>query len=372
MWRSASVISVIGFMIFIWIEPHEQDQLIQQQQISEAATAAKSDQIDQLDQPAETKYNHADLLDYHKDNMAFVDFPDHVNINLGQEDASSSAMPSAKPGDLKPLVDNLADLKPVIASEAVAVEVAVTPLVLLTPLTPSEPSLTIEPTIKPEIKPEIKPVINPQTQPQTKSLTPIEITSVHMDEPKPSSAASPTAANDSAIITADFQSHRMAMQHLDQTNDRLELELFWPQSATEREKIAQILRQCFGMTAAYLTPDQSVYHIRNQAIERANRNLYSPYSRLSQTPADTAEADAIGTLRARLGQGTPLRLFTKIGDSYIIGGIMSAAGTPKLEGRIKATYSINKGKLLLSQININGSTISANVMLSDQSTGRCL
>tara|TARA_E500000178_G_C16995089_1_gene742745 strand:- start:1577 stop:2071 length:495 start_codon:yes stop_codon:yes gene_type:complete len=164
----------------------------------------------------------------------------------------------------------------------------------------------------------------------------------------------------------------MAMQHLDQNTDRLELELFWPQSSSERKNIAQILRQCFGMTAAYLTSDQTLYHIRNQDIERANRNLYSPYSRLSQTPADTAEADAIGTLSARLGQGTPLRLFTKIGDSYIIGGIMSAAGTPKLDGRINATYSINQGKLFLSQIHINGRLISGKVMLSDQSTGRCM
>ena len=54
------------------------------------------------------------------------------------------------------------------------------------------------------------------------------------------------------------------MQHLDQNTDRLELELFWPQSSSERKNIAQILRQCFGMTAAYLTSDQTLYHIRNQ------------------------------------------------------------------------------------------------------------
>ncbi len=49
-----------------------------------------------------------------------------------------------------------------------------------------------------------------------------------------------------------------------------------------------------------------------------------------------------------------MRIFTKIGDSYIIGGLMKAAGTHDLKGRIRGTYMLDQGRLYIGQISING------------------
>ncbi len=113
------------------------------------------------------------------------------------------------------------------------------------------------------------------------------------------------------VIQADMQSHQKAMQHLEQSDQMLDLELFWPINSNDAEHIAKILRQCFGMTVGYLTPDEELYLVRNQSVKQANLQLYSPYSRVIQSSADAMETGHINTLKAELGPGNPCGFLRK-------------------------------------------------------------
>ena len=375
MMRAASVISVIGFMLFIWFEPSAPER----SEITEAMPADTADTADQIEK------TDTDIAEDVMAGMAFVTFPDHMtsadiiepvpDVELvstkpaPQKPVQAEKLPPqpvsdpAMPTPLKPLMANMADVKSMPAEP----ELSAMPAPLM-------PAKTKAPLLDKALLPVVVPVVVPatdqvevQVQDMTAALTPLAA----LPEPavKEQDTAIPTAA---PVLVADFQSHRMAMQHLEQSDDMLDLELFWPEDAADRGNIAQILRQCFGMTTGYLTADRNLYYIRNQSVVTANRNLYSPYSRLSQSPADPIEAGNIQTLKTELGQGTPLRIFTKIGDSYIIGGLMKAAGTHDLNGRITATYALDKGRLYLTRININGNAASAKIALSDQSSGECM
>jgi hypothetical protein len=368
MMRAASVISVIGFMLFIWFEPS----VPERSEITEAMPADKADQIEKTD---------TDITEDVMASMAFVTFPDHMTSADIIEPVPDVEPVSSKPAPEKPVqaeklppqpVSDPAmpiPLKPLMANMANAKAMPAEPELSAMPA-PLMPAKTKAPLLDQAVLPVIVPAtdqVDAQVQNIATALTPLAA----LPEPvvKEQDTVMPVAA---PVLVADFQSHRMAMQHLEQSDDMLDLELFWPEHAADRGNIAQILRQCFGMTTGYLTADRNLYYIRNQSVVTANRNLYSPYSRLSQTPADPIEAGNIQTLKTELGQGTPLRIFTKIGDSYIIGGLMKAAGTHQLNGRITATYALDKGRLYLTRININGASVAAKIALSDQTSGQCM
>ena len=65
MMRAASVISVIGFMLFIWFEPSAPER----SEITEAMPADKADQIEKTD---------TDIAEDVIASMAFVTFPGHM------------------------------------------------------------------------------------------------------------------------------------------------------------------------------------------------------------------------------------------------------------------------------------------------------
>jgi hypothetical protein len=374
MMRAASVISVIGFMLFILFEPS----VPERSEITEAMPAVKAEQIEKTD---------TNITEDVMASMAFVTFPGHMTSADIIEPVPDVEPVSSKPAPEKPVqaeklppqpVSDPAmpiPLKPLMANMANAKAMPAEPELSAMPA-PLMPAKTKAPLLDKALLPVVVPVVVPatdqvevqvQVQDMTAALTPLAA----LPEPavKEQDTAIPTAA---PVLVADFQSHRMAMQHLEQSDDMLDLELFWPEHAADRGNVAQILRQCFGMTTGYLTADRNLYYIRNQSVVTANRILYSPYSRLSQTPADPIEAGNIQTLKTELGQGTPLRIFTKIGDSYIIGGLMKAAGTHQLNGRITATYALDKGRLYLTRININGAPVAAKIALSDQTSGQCM
>lgn len=368
MTRTASVISVIGFMLFIWFEPNAHDAYLLPPKISEHADVTEADPIPEKHEKEHVDQEHPDTdsSDHMQTPVTFVDFPDDVTPTSISDTALSSAAPQppsdpVMPETLTPLTAPISDLEEQPAQPE------------LNPLPPLSASVSM-----PEPAPLAVPLIAPlapvkSEQDNQQAMMMIEPSAPLMPASKPDKTTQETGLTTTPpVIQADMQSHHKAMQLLEQSDHMLDLELFWPSNANDYEHIARILRQCFGMTAGYLTPDHELYLVRNQSVKQANRQLYSPYSRVIQSSADSMETGHINTLKAELGPGTPLRIFTKIGDSYIIGGLMKAAGTHDLKGRIKGTYMLDQGRLYLGQISINGTAISSHIALSDQSAGRCM
>ncbi|MEC8727890.1 MAG: hypothetical protein VXX58_03850, partial [Pseudomonadota bacterium] len=73
MTRTASVISVIGFMLFIWFEPNAHDAYLLPPKISEHAELTEADPIPEKH---EKEHPDTDSSDHMQIPVTFVDFPD--------------------------------------------------------------------------------------------------------------------------------------------------------------------------------------------------------------------------------------------------------------------------------------------------------
>jgi hypothetical protein len=169
-------------------------------------------------------------------------------------------------------------------------------------------------------------------------------------------------------LTASGQNRQHAMKQMDDAEEKLELELFWPDKKTDRDKVANILRQCFGLTSGYLLNNGKLYDFRDGKVKAANRHYYSPYLR-SRSHIDTIEATHQASLKSQLGEGTPVQLFSKTGDSYIIGGLLNAAGANQLHGQVSGSYIISQGQLYIDHIKVKGTLIAGRIALGD---ARCI
>ncbi|MGB2062743.1 MAG: hypothetical protein ACPHW3_09650, partial [Candidatus Puniceispirillales bacterium] len=270
MLRIASVISVIGFMLFIWFEPNVQDAPLLPPKMLEHSELTEADTSMEKDKREETL---SDTSDQMQDSITFVDFPDDVTPTEITETASSSSTPQqlsdmAMPSALTPLTAQISD--PEEQPEQPE----------LTPLPPLPASAPIPASISASVPNSIPLPVNTLTplpsvheeQESQQVMMMIEPLTPIAPSPKPENAAIETSlAASPPVIVADMQSHQKAMQHLEQRDQMLDLELFWPNNTNDYTNIARILRQCFGMTAGYLTPDHELYLVRNQSVKQANR-----------------------------------------------------------------------------------------------------
>jgi len=380
--RLASVILVLGFLAMVWLEP--------QQVLPD--TPPKTAKPEQTHAPAEdTLVPPVDAQDQASANevlasIRFVTLPseylppsaeainetdapkDQQEIHLEKPEnllpgpllQRSQVQPSAAPSVIVPM-------NPTETAEITSPPARLLPKPLMLELK-AEPNLAAFPEkdkasqfapIKPVLEPLPKPVVT--TAAANIPITPLPNISASID-------SALTINQVPVIMTASGQDRQHAMKQMDEADEKLELELFWPDNKSDREKVAVILRQCFGLTSGYLLNNGKLYDIRDGKVKAANRNFYSPYLRSRQN-IDATEKTHQANLQAQLGNGTPVQLFSKTGDSYIIGGLLNAAEADQLQGRVSGSYKISQGQLFIDDIRIKGQPISGRIALGN---ARCI
>ncbi len=347
--RLASVILLFGFLAIVWLEP-------QQVLPDTLPTAMTPEQAPDLATDTPQTPTHEAMA-----SLRFVSLPAEV-LPPSAEPANEIDAPKAE--------INITDHRPE------------TPLPELTPKPAQTQPLTAPPVIAPMPPANITAVDTPsapllpkplmlerKADPSQAVLKPLEKPIAKIDNASTITRPAAEIITAAAItMTASSQNRQHAMKQMDDADDQLALELFWPDHHADREKVAVILRQCFGLTSGYLLNNGKLYDMRGGKVKAANRHFYSPYLR-SRHNIDTTETTHQAKLQAQLGAGTPVQLFSKTGDSYIIGGLLNAAGADRLHGRVSGAYTISQGQLYIDDIRVKGQSISGRVALGD---ARCL
>ena len=382
--RLASVILIVGFLVIVWFEPHQASP-------DTPKTTSGQEQIKQPKQETpQTPKNDPDeeLADTLLASIRFVTLPAEY-LPPSAETRHETVAPKANQ-DIhhEQPENNVAELTATplqdLPSEPVSVMMPMTPPGMAKPAPPPaqllpkplllelkpKPTLAALPskemisepepnTAKPLLKPLEKPMLtvaaSPMPTPPVSMTLPSDNSNVKIDQPK-------------MTLTASGQNRQHAMKQMDDADEKLELELFWPDQKTDRDKVANILRQCFGLTSGYLLKNGKLYDFRDGKVKAANRSYYSPYLR-ARSHIDTIEATHQASLKSELGEGTSVQLFSKIGDSYIIGGLLNATGTNQLHGQVSGSYIISQGQLYIDRIKVKGTLIAGRIALGD---GRCI
>lgn len=382
--RLASVILIVGFLVIVWFEPYQaspdtpkttsgQEQIEQPKQ--ETPQTPKNDSDEELADtllasirfvtlPAEYLPPSAEAM--HETELPKAD--QDISRELPENNvAELTATPLQDPPS--PPVSVMMPMSPPSMAETASPPAQLLPKPLLLELKP-EPTLVALSSEEIISKPEPK-IAKPVLKPLEKPI----ITAATSSMPTP--PVSMNLANDNAdvsieqpkvTLTASGQNRQHAMKQMDDAEEKLELELFWPDKNTDRDKVANILRQCFGLTSGYLLNNGKLYDFRDGKVKAANRHYYSPYLR-SRSHIDTIEATHQASLKSQLGEGTPVQLFSKTGDSYIIGGLLNAAGANQLHGQVSGSYIISQGQLYIDHIKVKGTLIAGRIALGD---ARCI
>jgi len=384
--RLASVILVIGFLAFVWLEPQQvlPDTPPNTQPTEQSHEPVKADLP-----PPNTARGEASPQETLA-SIRFVTLPDaflppstepvndtdtsktprEVQSEVQQdtpEPLLAELPPKPLPSQPAPLPSQIVPMTPNITTETTSPPARLLPKPLMLELK-AEPKLAAFPEnqmasplvpIKPKVQPLDEPIM---------TTSAAEIPMVPL--PKPLAKTNDAVATETPTVTmtASGQDRQHAMKQMDDADETLELELFWPDDKTDREKVAVILRQCFGLTSGYLLNNGKLYDIRDGKVKAANRNFYSPYLRSRQN-IDATEKTHQANLQAQLGNGTPVQLFSKTGDSYIIGGLLNAAEADQLQGRVSGSYKISQGQLFIDDIRIKGQPISGRIALGN---ARCI
>jgi len=385
--RLASVILVLGFLAMVWLEPQQvlpdtppntakpeqthapaEDTLVPPDDAKDQASANEVlASIRFVTLPSEYLPPSAEAInetDAPKDQQEIhLEKPENLlpgPLLQRSQVQPSQVQPSAAPSVIVPM-------NPTETAEITSPPARLLPKPLMLELK-AEPNLAafLEKDKASQFAP-IKPVLEPLPKPVvTTAAANIPIT------PLPNISASIDSAltiNQVPVtMTASGQDRQHAMKQMDEADEKLELELFWPDNKSDREKVAVILRQCFGLTSGYLLNNGKLYDIRDGKVKVANRNFYSPYLRSRQN-IDAKETTHQANLKAQLGDGTPVQLFSKSGDSYIIGGLLNAARSDQLNGRVSGSYTISQGQLFIDDIQVKGRRVSGRIALGD---ARCI
>ncbi len=385
--RLASVILVLGFLAMVWLEPQQvlpdtppntakpeqahapaEDTLVLPDDAQDQASANEVlASIRFVTLPSEYLPPSAEAInetDAPKDEQEIhLEKPENLlpgPLLQPSQVQPSQVQPSAAPSVIVPM-------NPTETAEITSPPARLLPKPLMLELK-AEPNLAAFPEkdkasqfapVKPVLDPLPKPVVT--TAAANTPITPLPNISASTDSALTTSRAPVT-------MTASGQDRQHAMKQMDEADEKLELELFWPDNKSDREKVAVILRQCFGLTSGYLLNNGKLYDIRDGKVKVANRNFYSPYLRSRQN-IDAKETTNQANLQAQLGDGTPVQLFSKSGDSYIIGGLLNAARSDQLNGRVSGSYTISQGQLFIDDIQVKGRRVSGRIALGD---ARCI
>jgi hypothetical protein len=154
-----------------------------------------------------------------------------------------------------------------------------------------------------------------------------------------------------------------------------EIEIAWPASVRERERLFAAFRDCYGMRIAALTDSGGLYALDN-GVRRSwtlDLDTYSgfvrrPEGRLTEIERAWlmgAEADAI--------VGQLVRIFPRQVDAALLGGLKLVTGSAYAgAGSIQATYKINVGGgVAVTGIQIDGRVAGGSIDLRISTVRRC-
>lgn len=216
-----------------------------------------------------------------------------------------------------------------------------------------------KPAAKPIIKPAVKPISKPKPIPKVR---PIQI--------------QPAEPEIKATSVAEGRALLRLLEH----GKGPSIEIAWPASRRDRQRLYGIFTSCFGMRTALMDDRQRLFTdsgARGQ-MWRPDFDRFSGYMRQAAGLIPLAEQQEISSIERHHGgiDGVIVRLFPRRIDAVILGGLRQATENGyQSDANIRARYAIQQGEIIISKIQINGRPVAGRFNLSrliGKSAGRCV
>jgi len=154
------------------------------------------------------------------------------------------------------------------------------------------------------------------------------------------------------------------------------IEIAWPDRSSDRAKLFDVFRQCYGMRIALMNEAGNLYDDQSTsgAPWHLNTDRFSGFVRQSQGRAADAEISQINSIREHHGLygGNAVRLFPRETDALLLGGLQSLIGSSYTDNQtIRARYQISGRRVQVGNIFTDGQAIDGTVDLSAAATAGC-
>jgi len=154
------------------------------------------------------------------------------------------------------------------------------------------------------------------------------------------------------------------------------IEIAWPDSISQRARLFDVFRRCYGMQVALMNASGDLYidHSPGRAVWAFDTDKFSRFVRLSQGRAAEAETTEINAIRNRHGveDGDAVRLFPRETDALLLGGLHHLIGAAYNKSTtIHATYRVSGQSVHVTNINSDGLPVRGAVDLSGATLRRC-
>lgn len=216
----------------------------------------------------------------------------------------------------------------------------------VTPLKPTPPAR--RPIPVQAAKPEVRPL-----KPEPRPLPP--------KRPKPDSVKI------DKTITAEGRTLLRLLEH----GKGPTIEIAWPSRAAERARLFRYLRGCLGMRVALMDGEKGFYLASGQAgvVSELNLDRFSGFMRHPSGRMSAVENRLIASMRARHNNSgaVPVRLFPRIVDAALLGGLNKAVGASYGAAKyIQARYRRVGRGLYIDDIRVDGRAVAGKILLSNR------
>ncbi len=315
----------------------------------------------------------------------------------------TQAEPPAPPEETPPLTQIVLPPPPDLGSEA-QTPAAMPPQAVSQPAPPPEvPSEPPPPEIPPEPQLVLKPMkATPRAAPPPTALTPLappaqkpppEIAQRPPEAPRQEDALKPAEPERRASMPAREESApaektTVSLEKEDVAQGRVllrmlehgagpSIEIAWPDSERERDRLFAHLRSCFGMRLAAMDSQDRLYvadGARGVPWE-LNLDRYSGFIRQPAGLLAAAERRALADIQshhARLHGAVLVRLFPRQVDALLLGGLQQIIGEGYRDSStIHARYRMEGSGVLIERIEVDRRALPGRIDLSPGAARRC-
>jgi hypothetical protein len=209
-----------------------------------------------------------------------------------------------------------------------------------------------------------------QTISETPALIPLTPASIQPNSPVPSLAGTAPAPTSTSQDRADETLRGRSLLKVLESGSGPSVEIAWPNSGQDRERLFQILQRCHGMRSALMTASGRLLAVDGPpgAAWQPNLDLFSGFVRAAagvRTKGETKIVARIRVLHGSIGShGELVRLFPREVDARMLGRLYALVGRDYLQARhITAAYHLKDGQAWVGDLRVDGQSLDGRIDL---------
>lgn len=240
---------------------------------------------------------------------------------------------------------------------------------------PPRPALS-EKTAAPDpaklVREAMRPRLEPPASPLPRDSIPLR---PKVQEPKVREASPDISKVLPALGETVVKEGRVLLRILEQGSGPT-IEIAWPDSSRERDRLFRQFQECYGMRIALMSPDGKLFEVtggRGQAW-KINLDRYSGFVRQSSGVISAEErrrARLIRDYHRIMFAAAPVRIFPRRVDAFLLGGLRRIIGAKYTNAKIiRATYRFPGNKVIVYGVRVDDRLMDGTIDLSEVA-GKC-